>query len=447
MSAVGWHSRVHGLVVAQGRVLLVPSGSGWALPAVELEGDAEVDLRLAVNALEDLLGASVTVLRYVERLVHRDRRVLELVYVLEGPAPRAGPPGAEWAPRDRFAVLPLVRPEHRELVEHRLGEVEQGGRAPARRAPWAAEGWLDEARGWIEASLEALGRPPTGRVEQLRVWCLSCLLRVPTADGAVFFKATAASPLFVEEGSVMRGLARLFPGSVPEPLAVDPARRWMLLDDLGPELGWDAPIETRELVHRLFAEVQVESSRHVDELLELGCVDRRPGRLVTQIGELVADDEALAGLDDSEIERLRALEPRLLELCRGLATRGVPCALVHGDLHLSNVSQIDGRYVFYDWTDACVSHPFFDLIDVFREKEESVKTRVRDAYLSRWLDFEPRDRLLELWAETEIVAALHHAVSYRHILAGVEPGAESELEWALPDFLRKALGAAETLRL
>ena len=73
------------------------------------------------------------------------------------------------------------------------------------------------------------------------MWSLSCVLRTPTAAGTVYFKATAGSPLFVDEGQVMRGVARLFPENVPRPLAVDQPRRWMLLDDVGPELGWNAP--------------------------------------------------------------------------------------------------------------------------------------------------------------------------------------------------------------
>jgi homogentisate 1,2-dioxygenase len=59
-------------------------------------------------------------------------------------------------------------------------------------------------------------------VEQVRVWSMSCVLRVPTADGLVFFKATAGSPLFVDEGRVMRGLSRLTP-YVPRPLEQDPS--------------------------------------------------------------------------------------------------------------------------------------------------------------------------------------------------------------------------------
>ena len=102
---------------------------------------------------------------------------------------------------------------------------------------------------------------------------------------------------------------------------------------------------------------------------------------------------------------------------------------------------MNGHYVFFDWTDAGVTHPFFDLIDVVFERDASVRGRLRDAYLSMWLDFVPMNRLLELWAVAEPLLSLHHAVSYRHILANVEPDASHELRWALPYFLRKALAA------
>ncbi len=413
------------------------------LPRVEVEGHVEDDVRPAVRALEELLGVPVTILRYADRISDASRRLLEVVYMLESPELDETPLGVEWAGRETLEELPLAEPEHREVVDRHLHELEQQS-VPARRVPWARKGWFEEATKWIEKSLATRGRAPTGPVEQFRTWCLSCLLRVPTADGAVFFKATVESPLFVNEGWAMRGLARLFPQSVPRPLAVDKERRWMLLDDLGPELGWNSSLEVRELVHRLFALIQVSSSEHVPELLAIGCVDRRPERLVRQARELIADDDALVGLEESEVARLRALEPRLSALRRRLVSRGVPDALVHGDLHLSNVAQVNGRYLFYDWTDACVTHPFFDLIDVFREPDDAVRARLRDAYLSVWLDYEPMDRLLELWRDAEPLAMLHHAVSYRHIVANVEPGAGQELEWALPFFLRKVL-AAETI--
>jgi len=361
---------------------MLPSEHGWKLPSVEVDGFSDDDLRPARHAFEALLGAPVAILRYIARNVDREHKALEVVYALEGLGPGGSPPPTgTWFKRAALRGIRLAVPNQREVVDCRLREVERQ-RVPVQRVPWAREGWLSEASEWIEESLAACGRPATGQIEQIRAWCLSCLLRVPTADGAVFFKATAESPLFVDEGAVMLGLARFFPANVPAPLAVNPARRWMLLDDLGPELGWDAPLAVREKVLRLFARMQIESSGRVDELLALGCVDRRLVWLAAQIRELLADDATLAGLEDREVATLRALGPKLEAACLDLSETGIPEALVHGDLHLSNVALLDGHYVFFDWTDAGVTHPFFDLIDVFREPDDSVREQLRGAYLS-----------------------------------------------------------------
>ena len=107
--------------------------------------------------------------------------------------------------------------------------------------PRAARGWFAEAERWLRATMERLGRPVTGTVRQARVWRLSCVLRAPTGDGDVWFKANTTSPLFVNEGVVMGALAGLFPGQVPAPLAVEPERGWMVLADFAEEVGWEAP--------------------------------------------------------------------------------------------------------------------------------------------------------------------------------------------------------------
>lgn len=69
----------------------------------------------------------------------------------------------------------------------------------------------------------------TGRVEQLRVWELSCILRAPTVHGDVYLKATRESPLVVNEAAVTRELAALFPDHVPAPWPWTPSAagwRW-----------------------------------------------------------------------------------------------------------------------------------------------------------------------------------------------------------------------------
>jgi hypothetical protein len=84
---------------------------------------------------------------------------------------------------------------------------------------WAARGWFAGAERWLGEAMAAIGRPLTGPVEQAQVWDLSCVLRAPTAAGAVWFKSAAASPLFVNEGVVMAELAGLFPDRLAAPLA------------------------------------------------------------------------------------------------------------------------------------------------------------------------------------------------------------------------------------
>jgi Phosphotransferase enzyme family len=430
VSGDSWRSRVRGVLSdGAGRVLVLDSG---ALPEVEVDGYAEDALEDALEEVragfEAQLGTRVAILRYVTRAVDRERKRLEVAYALERLDPGWGPrAGARWV--DASAL-------DEELAAF-LGD----GHVPPERAPWAQEGWLAEASAWIESSLGELGRPTTGPVQQVRVWPLSAVLRAPTTAGNVFFKATCASPLFVDEGRVMEGLSRLFPREVPRPLAVDSERRWMLLDDVGPALGWDATPEEREPVLATFARMQVASTRHVDELLALGCVDRRLDWLVREVHELLADAEAVAALDEDKVARLRELEPTFASLCRRLDEGPVPDALAHGDLHLANVARNGDGYLFFDWSDAGVTHPFLDLIDIHGEKDAAVRDRLRDAYLAAWSELAPRERLLELWELASPLSSLNQAVSYRHIMRNVEPGSAQGMERALPGFLELVLEA------
>lgn len=435
MTEPSWRSRVHGLLCdSDGRVLVLETEGGAALPRVDLDGYADNDLESARRALAELLGARIAILRYVVRNRDGERKLLDVVYELELL-------DSDWNPLATAAWVEAdeVPEEHQKAVERHLDERRVG--VPALRAPWARADWLAQATEWIESSLGSQGRAPTGPVEQLRCWALSAVLRFPTADGVVFFKATAASPLFVVEGSVMSGLAQHYPRNVPEPLAVDADRRWMLLDDVGPAVGWSAPIEEREAALQAFGRLQVDSAEHLDDLLAMGCIDRRPEWLAHETRELLADDSALVGLEEEEIANLRALEPRLLELIQRLAEGPVPSTVVHGDLHLDNVARPEGDFVFFDWTDACVAHAFLDLIDVAFEKDSVVRDRLRDAYLTVWADYGSQEQLLELWTIAVPLASLNQAVSYRYILANVEPGSTQELEWALPFWLRKVLDA------
>ena len=422
------------IVDAEGRVLVLTGNGADRLPFVEIEGRWD-ELSEIGRALAALVGLETVVVRTIARSVDGEQEIMELGLELEPSDVETQKPSASWTPLAELTGLRLSA-DDRALVELHASD-----QAPPERARWMRRGFVDEASAWIDDALAGLGRTRVGRVEQLSNWCISSILRADTDTGRVFFKATAASPLFVDEGTVTQGLASLFPGCVPRPIAVDVERRWMLLDEFGPLVGWRADLDTRIDVLTTFAGIQRQAAAKRDELLELGVLDRRHAWLAAEI-ESLATSATMPGLEAAEAEELARLVPRFVEACERLGAGPVPESLVHGDLHLSNIAREDHGYLFFDWTDASLAHPFLDLLIVLYEDDRDVRVVLRDAYLGQWADSAPEDELRELWRLAEPLASLNQAVSYRAILANVEPGTATELEPMVAQWLRRGLAAA-----
>lgn len=205
---------------------------------------------------------------------------------------------------------------------------------------WTDPAWLPTAHEWIRAHVE-----PTGPIEQPHVRPWSTVLRVPTADGDVWFKANI--PVHACEAAVVSTLARLRPDRVPVLLAVDLDRGWMLMGDAG--------VRLRELIERerelgrwldvlpAYGELQLEAAPRANELVALGIPDRRLAVLPGQATQL---------LDDVG---------RVEEMCDELASYGIPETIQHDDFHDAQVFARPDGYVFFDWAEACISHPFFTM--------------------------------------------------------------------------------------
>jgi aminoglycoside phosphotransferase (APT) family kinase protein len=169
-------------------------------------------------------------------------------------------------------------------------------------------------------------------------------------------------------------------------------------------------------------------------------LDRRLNVLIGQIDDLLADEASYADLNDEERAAWQASGPTLKALCEKLAAYNIPPTLVHGDFHAGNVTTRDGQILIFDWTDACVAHPFFDPL-VFieydaRDFDADQRAGMRDAYLKHWTDYEPLDRLHEAYELAEILGGLHQAVSYRHIVNAMEPRQRKDWLWGVPYFVR-----------
>jgi hypothetical protein len=260
MSDDGWRTSIRWVVAhpTEARVLLARREGAVGLPGTERPGRVwTAEPGHVLPGLRDLLGADALLLRCLDEHEDPSAQVQQATLLAVPRALPALPDGLAWAGRAELAGAAVDGDAA--LAARVVEELEGRGAGPGAR-PWAARGWFAGAERWLHGAMAAIGRPLTGPVEQVQVWDLSCVLRAPTAAGDVWFKATPTSPLFVNEGLVMRELAGLFGDRVPAPLAVDRERGWMVLDDLGEEVGWEAPLEVAEEVVRAFARLQVEAA-------------------------------------------------------------------------------------------------------------------------------------------------------------------------------------------
>lgn len=339
-------------------------------------------------------------------------------------------------------------------VPCRLGDRSNTMPAATTSPPWTQPDWFEQASSWIHAVLAQQGIDITGPIEQVHVRPWSTVLRVPTPAGAVYFKASTA--VLAHEAALTQALSRWRPGQVPQVLATNLQRGWMLMRDGGTRLREVLKVD-RNLGHwetllPLYAEVQMDLAHRLPDLLALGIPDRRMATLPVQFEELLTDIEVLRidqpnGLTSTDYRRLRYLAPYVAALCDRLAASSVPESINHGDFHDGNIFLRDGRYVFFDWGDGSVSHPFFSLRTVFVSVEYTLQFQedapefqgLRDAYLEPWTQVESREVLLRTFDLARRVAPISSALGWHRTLSGLEESLREDYAVAIPGLLNEFL--------
>jgi aminoglycoside phosphotransferase (APT) family kinase protein len=434
---------------AEGSILVCPGpqGEGWALPDYEPEDGFFPVVGPLNRGMKEQLGIEVITLRCLKFEVDREvKKRVDAIHCMENRSPEWTPPeGMRWANREELAGLRLAIEEQRPVIEGWFAEAANGV-IPPRRSPWAVRGWYDETTEWVRGHLAERGVVMAGVPEQVKQWGISCILRIPTDEGDYYLKA--AYSVFAREPDITRALAEMYPGQVPEPLAVlvEPEQGWMLMRDFGGDGHGlrDATAAQMEDVLRMYARMQIGCIERVEELLARGFMDRRLEVLAGQVDELLADTKNLEGLTDEEVEKLRGAAPRIKAMCAQLDSYGVPQTLSHGDFHGGNVIEKDGKYLIFDWTDGCIAHPFLDLVVITDSNGSGKLTpeeqgRLSDAYLECWTAYAPMEQLREAARLARVLGALHQAVSYKHIIDSLEDAAQWEFAGAAAGWLRPVL--------
>lgn len=131
---------------------------------------------------------------------------------------------------------------------------------------WGQPDWQQQVREWIQAETSRRAIQISGEIEQPHVYPWSTVMRIPTDEGMLFFKAAAAETVY--ESALTQKLAELHPGCMPELLAVDTVRGWMLMRDGGEQLRTfirpTQDLKPWEPVITQYAELQIGLVEHAD---------------------------------------------------------------------------------------------------------------------------------------------------------------------------------------
>lgn len=302
---------------------------------------------------------------------------------------------------------------------------------------WHTQEWRDQAVTWATTRLVDLGLRVTGPPEQPHVRPWSTLLRIPTSDGPVWLKANGPGTAY--EARILEASQHWAIPQLPIPLAVDAERAWSLLPDAGTSLRSEL-VTSQNVTQWLavlpeYAELQMTLTPRAGEMLALGVPDLRPGTVPTHYARLLSDQVWLRlgasdGLSRDDLHQLERLLPEMTRWAEQLDALGIRPTLQHDDFHDGNVfvrhSSRGVAYIFLDWGDASIAHPFGTLLANLRNVATRMETpldrkllaTLRDAYLEPWTRRHDRSDLLDAVRWATRLAKVGRALAWRRALAG-----------------------------
>lgn len=313
---------------------------------------------------------------------------------------------------------------------------------------WQRPGWFGGVTTWLCQQLDVQGAHLTGELSSVGSYDLACVLRGDSSLGPLYFKAGSG-----REARVTAQLAGAQPDLLPPLLAADLARGWLLTLDGGRRLDRVADLNSWRAAPQRLAHFQ--QTADAGTLTRLGC-PTHPFAELAERGEVVLRDRLALlawGLSAEQVDALADLVPAVRAAVSTVSALGLPDLPAHGDAHPMNALCGDAGPIWFDWSEACIQHPFMDagrfLAWTQRRRDLALHTahpdaagHLRAAYLDA-LELSGADMELRLAVP---LAVLQHALTfdtvYRH-WSGTLPGWRPEFA---PYLLRTFLHLASALR-
>jgi hypothetical protein len=196
---------------------------------------------------------------------------------------------------------------------------------------WSQANWRESAEIWIEKQLAAQGLSPLSPIapiEVVKVWALATIWRVKTTLSTVYFKASA--PLFAQEAEATGILAELYPEKLPQVLATNPDRNWILmreidgkiLENIGEISPWQGALSN-------WAQFQINSCQQREDLIRLGWLDLGLAEITSQLSQVfsLTPGQALPrdeNFSRSDLWKLLPLVPKFQARVSAINSTGNP---------------------------------------------------------------------------------------------------------------------------
>ncbi|HEY3484060.1 MAG TPA: aminoglycoside phosphotransferase family protein [Ilumatobacteraceae bacterium] len=428
--------------------LLLPDRAGTSvvvdsdgrLPSIRVTlADGATTAGTVVREILPGLGLSVPIIDcFVDQSGSDDGPTVALVEVEPPQSAWQPPEGWQWAELADVddTIAPALQDHLTQLLEERRGRRP----VPELRPLWCRHGWYERVCRWVGEQLAASGRAQPTRIEPLRQWGISAVMRVELPEARCWFKAVF--PHFRAEPTITAFLDRELPGSVAPVIAIESGDGWLLLDDVGSDVAAAHAELHHDAIARLVTLQRVFTDR-TDELEAAGL----PRRSIRELPHVLAE-----ALSAPAVQATLAVEPgradHVVAWLRDAVARidalGYPETLVHGDFHPGNVAVARGTPIVFDWSDAAISHPLIDVVTWtwWYEDDAERVDGIWSKFLDEWADVVPAERFAAHRATFEGVASAYHTVSYAGIVKGLEPTRRIEHAGGLSNFFSKLDAAA-----
>lgn len=316
--------------------------------------------------------------------------------------------------------------------------------------PWdSPTGWHRAALNWLEANLPPGHDGQPWQASQIRSWSISSVWRVTSAGARLYFKASPR--YFASEVAVTLDVADRFPSISPSIVAAHPESGWMLMHDLG-DVTLSA-IDTAKMWHdtmKTIATVQHGYMGKFREMERMG-IERRTTEAIVETLVNWTDDPAAVEIrmfgeeNEAALGRLAPSVARIESIATKLRGLGIPPTLEHGDLDATNIFIRNGSPVLMDWSDACISHPFFTPLTPAQARRHP---EFVDTYLREWTNYAPLENLRRGFGFAKPLAALESAFHYHRNMVPYLPYPYPDfrtLERYIPALLNMSADALECL--